>query len=35
VPEIAHFTVTEVPWSLAILVSGIALGLALARGWTK
>ena len=35
VPELAHFTVTEVPWSAAILVSGIALGLALARAWIR
>jgi hypothetical protein len=35
VPEVAHFTVTEVPWSLAILVAGIALGLALARAWIR
>ena len=35
VPELAHFTVTEVPWSLAVLVSGIALGLALARAWVR
>jgi hypothetical protein len=34
-PEIAHLTITEVPWSLAILVAGIAFGLALARAWTK
>jgi hypothetical protein len=33
--EIAHLTLTDVPWSLAILVSGIALGLALARSWTR
>jgi hypothetical protein len=34
-PELGHLTITEVPWSLAILVAGIALGLAVARAWTK
>ena len=32
---LAHLTVTEVPWSLLLVVAGIAIGLGLARGFGR